>query len=62
MASIHTSSYSDKHGVKITGHKLDRYNQKTIAEVLKEEGYNTFGFSSIDIIVPFLSILGTPYL
>jgi len=48
MASIHTSSYSDKHGVKITGHKLDRYNQKTIAEVLKEEGYSTFGFSSIE--------------
>jgi len=48
MASVHTSAYSDKHGVKITGHKLNNYNLKTIAEVLKESGYKTFGFSSIE--------------
>ncbi len=48
MASVHTSAYSDKHGVKITGHKLNNYNLKTIAEVLKKEGYNTFGLSSIE--------------
>ena len=62
MASIHTSSYSNKHDVKITGHKLDRYNQKTIAEVLKEEGYNTFGFSSIETTAKFASNSATPYL
>ena len=48
IATIHTSTYSPNHGLRLNGQKLENLDTPTISEVLQEEGFSTIGAVGIE--------------
>ena len=50
LSSIHTSTYSNIHGLQLNGQKLENFELPTLAEILNKEGYNTIGAVGVELL------------